>query len=359
MNKKFKDLRSQNYILQVKSSILFKVLSVASSFLLIPLMIHYLGQEKFGVWSTLFSVLTWMTFFDLGLGNGLRNKLAESVAKGHEGDSKSYISSAYSLVGIVSSALFFIFAISAFVAPWQRIFNTTLITSDELSWTVLITSFFVALNFWLSLINAVLNSLQKTSFVVLGQFLFNAVSLVLIYMLVQITDSSLIWLAITYGFSMTIVNLVVNIWFYRVNVNLTPRFLIDFSHISPLLTLGVQFFVIQIAALLIFATDKILITQLLGPEFVTSYDVVFKVFSIITLCHGLIMGPLWSSYTDAYHRLDFLWIKKTLKNQLYIFSLIVFAVSILIFTAKPLIKFWISDEFFVSMPLVISMGDSY
>jgi O-antigen/teichoic acid export membrane protein len=147
MNKKFKDLRSQNYILQVKSSILFKVLSVASSFLLIPLMIHYLGQEKFGVWSTLFSVLTWMTFFDLGLGNGLRNKLAESVAKGHEGDSKSYISSAYSLVGIVSSALFFIFAISAFVAPWQRIFNTTLITSDELSWTVLITSFFVALNF--------------------------------------------------------------------------------------------------------------------------------------------------------------------------------------------------------------------
>ena len=69
-------------------------------------------------------------------------------------------------------------------------------------------------------------------------------------------------------------------------------------------SLGFQFFIIQIAVIVIFTTDKILITQLFGPEYVASYDVVFKLFSIITIAHGILMAPLWSAYSDAYHRND-------------------------------------------------------
>ena len=72
----------------------------------------------------------------------------------------------------------------------------------------------------------------------------------------------------------------------------------------------------------IFTTDKILITQLFGPQHVASYDVVFKLFSVITIVHGILMAPLWSAYSDAYHRNDMEWIKKTIKNQLKIYLLI-------------------------------------
>lgn len=319
-------------------------------------MIYYLGQEQFGVWSTLLSVMTWITFFDLGLGNGLRNKLAESLAKDQADEARSYISSAYSLIGLISLTLFLILATAAFIVPWQKIFNTQLLSAEKLSYAVLITGFFIALNFWLSLINSVLNAMQKTSVVVMGQFLFNALSLILVYVLTKTTDASLLYIATIYGISMIGANAVLSGWFYKGNLSLIPRLSLDFSHVRPLLGLGLQFFVIQIAVLVIFTTDKILITQLFGPEFVTPYDVVFKLFGVITLVYGLITAPLWSSYTDAYHRGDFIWIKEILRKQLLIFGLIILAVIIFILIAKPVIAIWIGGDLVVSMPLVTSVG---
>ena len=356
MTKNVSQARSHNYVRQVKSSVVFKGLAVACSFFSVPLMIHYLGQEQFGVWSTLLSVMTWIAFFDLGLGNGLRNKLAESLAKDRVDEARSYISSAYSLIGLISLTLFLILATAAFIVPWQNVFNTQMLSAEKLSYAVLITSFFIALNFLVSLINSVLNAVQKTSVVVLGQFLFNALSLIFVYVLTKTTDASLLYLATGYGMSLVGVNVLLNGWFYKGNGSLIPILSLDISQARPLLSLGFQFFVIQIAVLVIFSTDKILITQLFGPEFVTPYDVVFKLFGVITLVYGLITAPLWSSYTDAYHRGDIMWIKRVLRKQLLIYGLIILAVILLALVAKPLVLIWIGGDVVVSMPLVASVG---
>ncbi|MDD5056758.1 MAG: MATE family efflux transporter [Sideroxydans sp.] len=356
MTKTVSQERSRNYLRQVKGSAVFKGLAVGCSFLAVPLMIHYLGQEQFGVWSTMLSVLTWITYFDLGLGNGLRNKLAEALAKNQPDEARSYISSAYSLIGLISLTVFVILALAAFIVPWQKVFNTQLLGTETLSYAVLITGFFIALNFWVSLINSVLNAVQKTSFVVMGQFLVSALSLVFVYVLTKTTDASLLYLTTAYGVSMVGANALLSGWFYKGNHSLIPKLSLDFSHVRPLLNLGLQFFAIQIAVLIIYATSKILIAQLYGPEFVTQYEVVFKLFSIITMVYGLVMTPLWSSYTDAYHREDIEWIKWTLKKQFAIFGIIVLAVIVLIAVAKPLIALWVGSEVNVSMMLVISMG---
>ncbi|HUW75521.1 MAG TPA: oligosaccharide flippase family protein [Gallionella sp.] len=356
MTKSVSQARSHNYLRQIKGSVVFKGLAVACSFFSIPLMIHYLGQAQYGVWSTLLSVLTWITFFDLGLGNGLRNKLAESIAKDKYDEVQSYISSAYSLIGVISLTTFLILALAAFTVPWQKVFNTQALGTRELSYAVLITGFFIALNFWVSLINSVLNAVQKTSVVVLGQFLSNALSLMFVYVLTRTTDASLLYLATIYGFSMVGANILLSGWFYKGNPVFIPKLSLDFSHVRPLLGLGLQFFVIQIAVLVIFTTDKLLITQLFGPEFITPYDVVFKLFSVISLAYGLITAPLWSSYTDAYHRGDFIWIKGVLRKQLLIFGVIILAVIFLVLIAKPLIAIWIGGGLVVSMPLVVSVG---
>lgn len=356
MTKTVSQARSHNYLRQVKGSVLFKGLAVACSLFSIPLMIHYLGQVQFGVWSTLLSVMAWITFFDLGLGNGLRNKLAESLAKDQTDKARNYISSAYSLIGLISLALFLLLALAAFIVPWQKVFNTQLLSAEKLSYAVLITGFFIAFNFWLSLINSVLNALQRTSVVVFGQFLCSALSLILVYALTKMTDASLLYLATVYGISMVGANVLLSGWFYKGNRSLIPSLSLDFSHVRPLLSLGMQFFVIQIAVLVIFTTDKILITQFFGPEYVTQYDVAFKLFSIVTLIHGLITAPLWSSYTDAYHRGDFIWIKGILWKQLLIFGLIILAVMFFVLIARPVIAIWIGSDLVVSMPLVVSMG---
>ena len=58
-------------------------LSILIGLLYVPLLLNYLTQEKYGIWLTLTSILGWFSYFDIGLGNGLRNKLAESIALGN------------------------------------------------------------------------------------------------------------------------------------------------------------------------------------------------------------------------------------------------------------------------------------
>lgn len=356
MINKISKRRTENYIGQLKASLIYKALAIIASFLAVPLMISYLGIELFGIWSTILSVMSWIVFFDLGLGNGLRNQIAIAVAENDYSEASRYISSGYTLIGLISFVLLTFVVCFAYVAPLNSIFNTNLIARAELRDVVLVSSFFIFFNFWLSLINQVLNATQKTSAVVFGQFVTNTIALLAVFILFKFTEASLFHMAAAYGISLVASSALLSFWFYRKNYILIPYFLIDTSHLKPLLNLGLQFFVIQIAFLIIFTTDKILITQLFGPGHVAEYDVVFKFFSVITILHSLITAPLWSAYTDAFHRGDFVWIQSALRKQIILFFAVIIAILLMVALARPLIGLWIGNSFPVSMPLVLSLA---
>lgn len=349
--------RSKNYIKQIKGSFIFKGLAIFASFLSIPLMIKYLGVEQYGVWSTLLSIISWIVLFDIGIGNGLRNKISESLAQDNKQETHNYISTAYTIIGAISVILILIFLIASEYIPWQKIFNITSISNQELQSVVNITMIFLFLNFWLSLINQVFNGFQRTSLVVFNQFLSNIFSLLAVFILYTFYESSLIKLAFAYGISLVSSSLILSIWFFKKNREFIPKIKsFGLNYTKSITSLGFKFFIIQIAVIVIFTTDKILITQLFGPEYVASYDVVFKLFSVITILHGILMAPLWSAYSDAYHRGDIEWIKKAIKNQLKIYLLIIIAAILLIFLTKAIITLWIGKEIMIDNMLIIAMA---
>ena len=347
--------RTRNYTRQIKGSAVFKGLAVVASFFTIPLMIRYLGQEQYGIWSTLLSIMSWVVFFDLGIGNGLRNKLAESLAKNQIADAAGYVSSGYTWIGAISLVLFVLVAATSFFVPWQAVFNTQTLSEATLRSAVLIAAFFILLNFWIGLINQVLNAVQKSSWVVFGQFIANVLGLGVVFALTKTSNVSLLYLVTGYGLSMVAASLLLSVGYYRLRRELIPRVSFEKQHLNPLLSLGMQFFTIQLAVLVIFTTDKILITQLFGPQYVTQYDVVFKLFSVITMVHSLITAPLWSAYTDAYHRDDLVWLRATLKKQLMIFVGIALAAIALGLSAKLIIELWIGKDIEVAALLILSM----
>jgi len=348
--------RTRNYFQQIKGSVVYKALAMLASFLAIPLMIQYLGEEQFGVWSTLLTVMSWIVFFDLGVGNGLRNKVAEALAKNDKLEAAQYISSGYSLIGLMALLVWAVVTGVSYFLPWQAIFNTQAISEDTLRLTVQVGVFFVVLNFWIGLICAILGAVQKTSITALGQLISNFVALLFVFLLTKKFDASIIHLAWAYGASLVIANLGLSWWFFHVQPELRPKPSLESWRVRPLLGLGFQFFAIQIAVLIIFTTDKILITQLFGPEYVTQYDIVFKLFSVITFAHTLISAPLWSAYTDAYHRSDFVWIRNMLNKQLKIYFLVTIATLGLIIFARSIINLWIGYEFEVPFSLLMFMG---
>lgn len=348
--------RTSNVWMQVKSGVAFKAVGLATSFITMPIIINYLGKELFGVWTILFSILSWAIFFDLGIGNGLRNKVAISLANNSIKKANLYISSAYTIVGFISlSAIVLIYVIAHFVS-WQHVFNTTKISEDVLRQTFIIMSIFVLSNFWLGLISPLLGSIQKSSYVEIGRFITNLILLAAVLILSKNSVASIKTLAYCYGGALIFGHIMLSCYFFTKRPELIPKFRLSWFSTRPLLSLGFQFFIIQVAGLILFTTDKILITQLFGLEYVTDYEVVFRLFSIIIIFHSMLMMPLWSAYTDAYQKNDVNWLKKTVTKQVKIFLPLVVLVAIMITSSGMLLKMWIGEWLQPSPGVIFWMG---
>ena len=115
--------------------------------------------------------------FDLGVGNGLKNKIAENIALKQMNKAQSYVSTAYGLTGGVLLIMYVVLIVLCINMPMQKVFNTSLISELQLKYSVSALISFVFFGFWLSLINQVYHGLQKSSYVSFGQFLSNFLSL--------------------------------------------------------------------------------------------------------------------------------------------------------------------------------------
>src|SRR5512137_2137737 len=88
--------RGEERSVKAKKNILYAVvikgISIAISLVLVPLTLHYVNPTQYGIWLTLSSIIAWFGFFDIGFGNGLRNKFAEAKAKGDHELARTYVS---------------------------------------------------------------------------------------------------------------------------------------------------------------------------------------------------------------------------------------------------------------------------
>ena len=87
----------------------FKGGNILIGLLIVPMTINYVDSENYGIWLTLSSMVAWMSFFNIGLNNGLKNKLGEALAKGDLLLGKKYVSTTYALLCLIFIPLMFIF----------------------------------------------------------------------------------------------------------------------------------------------------------------------------------------------------------------------------------------------------------
>jgi len=125
--------RSKKIATNVAISFGFKGVDIVSNLLLVPILLNYLGEVKYGVWITVGSSLMWFFFLDAGLGNGLRNKLSEAIAQYNNEVAKSLVSTAYFLLATISIVLFIFFIVLNTLLDWGTIFNINQGLSGELT----------------------------------------------------------------------------------------------------------------------------------------------------------------------------------------------------------------------------------
>ena len=339
------NFKNLNLLKQIKSSFLYKIFAVIFSFVLIRLMVQYLGIEQYGIWSVLLTFINFVLFFDLGITNGIKNKVSISLSNNNKLEAQEYVSTGYIILFILTSFIYIIYYICSFYIDWQSVFNTSIVENDTLRQVVSISLFFILLNFVLSVISALYNATQNASFIVLNQLLTQFISLSLVSILFLFTKENIVYIAISYGISLILSNSLLSIYFYSKHTYLLPKIkLFKIDKIKSILTLGIKFFILQLTIFIILSTDKILITQLLGTSYVTSYDILYKYFSIITITHGIINTPLWSMYTEAYEKNDYIWIEQILKKMVGMMLIYMSISFILYIAADGFIPMWIANN---------------
>jgi O-antigen/teichoic acid export membrane protein len=347
-------LRNKNLVKNISLSFLCKIFSVGISFILIPILISYLNTEQYGIWLTILSILSWISFSDIGLGNGLRNKLVEAYSQMRYKDAKEYIATTYAFLSIIVLVIYVILMIIIPNLNWQKIFNTKLIPNTELiKLSILVTTFFLS-NFVLSLYNQLFYAVQKSSVTGLGQILINSISLInLIILKNSSTSANLIFVSISYGLSLIIPSLVLTYIFFKTYKVIRPSIKdIKINKAKDLLNLGVKFFIIQIAVVVYFSTNNFIITQIKGPAEVGVYDTAFKLFNTITIVFGMLLTPLWSAFTEAYSKGDIDWIRKIIKKlKLLLIPEAIVLVLIVVFS-KLILKLWIGNRIIIPLELI-------
>jgi O-antigen/teichoic acid export membrane protein len=120
--------------------------------------------------------------------------------------------------------------------------------------------------------------------------------------------------------------------------------------------LSLEFFVIQIAVIILFSTDNFIIAQLFNPEDVVPYNVAYNYFSIIITANIIIVGPLWSSFTEAYIKNDIQWIKSTVDRAQKIWYIIPVFLVLMGILSDSFYSMWIGNRVEVSKFLTVSMA---
>lgn len=352
------DQRSVKAKKNILGSVVLKGCSILISFVLVPLTLGYLNPFEYGVWLTLSSVLMWINYFDVGLGNGLRNKLTEALALDDKFLARVYVSTTFFLLTFIIVIIYILFFLAQFWLDWSAILNVSSDAIPNLNSLVSFVFLFFCLSFILKFIG---NIYLATQLPVVNDLLVTGgsiLSLIIIFVLTKTTNGDLAKVAITYSVAPVVVYIIAYpITFYIKYPFLRPSFsFIKLKYIKDLAGLGVQFFIIQIACLVIFSTSNILISNLFGPEQVTPYNIAYKYFLVITMVFGIIMAPIWSAITDAYVKNEHNWIRDAIRKMQYIWSALVVLTVIMVIGSKLIYEIWVGKEVQISYTLSILMG---
>ncbi|HEY5535408.1 MAG TPA: oligosaccharide flippase family protein [Ignavibacteria bacterium] len=339
--------------------IIIKGGSIAVSLLLVPMTLNYVNPTRYGIWITLSSIIAWFSFFDIGFGNGLKNKFAECIAKGQHEIARIYVSTTYAILSIlIILVLLAFFLINPFI-NWTKILNTSSDMAGELSILALIVFVFFCLQFVLQLITTVMTAKQEPAKASLLNLLGSVFSLLIIFVLTKTTSGNLIYLASALGITPILVLAFSSIWFFKFQYrNYSPAIkYVKFSYARNLMSLGIKFFIIQIGAVVFYQTDNIVVTQLFGPKEVTTFNIAYKLFSVLIMFFFIIITPLWSAFTDAYTSSDFQWIIITFKKVKKVWYLLILLTILLLFTSTFIFKLWIGES--IEVPFSLSVALSF
>lgn len=343
----------------IYASILIKGGNIIISLLLVKITIGYTNPIEYGIWLTISSVTSWLSFFDIGMGNGLRNKLTQSISKDDLKLAKKYISSTYAALTVVSLLISLIYiAVNRFI-NWNVFLNIPTSSSRDIDTIVSIVIYSFCIQFIFQLINTILTSIHKPAIANLINTLGQLSVLLLIMLLSETVKGNLKLLVIILTSTPIFILIISSIIFYSTKYkNIRPSFkFVEWAYLKEVFELGGSFFLIQIGSIILFQTSTFIIAKVVGTKAVTEFSISYKLFAIVIMCFSILITPYWSAFTDAQSKEDFGWMRDSINKIRKVWILIsIIIIPILISISDKIYNLWLGEIINIPKLLTISIA---
>lgn len=318
----------------------------------LPLYISYFDNKTaLGVWFTLHTLVGWILSFDIGVGNGLRNKLTIALANKDYESGKSLISSAYSVMGLLTILIAFIVSIICHLINWNSALNIdpSVIDGNTLTNGTFIMFVGVLGCFFFQIVRGQLYALQLSS---VNNFLHMSTNICMVAILFVLPKdgdvaSKFTTLAIAYAIIINLPYTIATIIVHKFSIlkNCSPSLkYISKDATRAVVGLGLTFFVVQLLHMAINVSNEFFITTCFDPKYCVDYQIYFRFFSLLGTLIMLALTPLWSAITKAYAEKRYMWIYKLNKFLTLIAVGAVGIQCLMLLILQPLINLWLRDS---------------
>ena len=341
------DTRSKKMYKNTAAMIGIRGISMILTLISAPIMLHHVDRADYGVLLTLTSIVGWVGYMDIGLGNGLRNKLPEFLANKDFNSAKKIVSSCYATLAVYVAIIIAAFLIISPFVDWLEVLNSP--TSDAKEIRELTNVVFIAfcIQFLLGLLNSILFAYQMPAFQSL--FTFAGQALALIALIIQVfvfNITSVLQIGAVNSIIPPLVLFCGSIGLFRTKLRKIAPSLkyIDLKSVGGILGLGMKFFALQMITIVLFQANSIIIARVVNPEAVVEYNLAFKYVSLLTMIFTIVITPVWSATTDAYIRNDFTWIKKTISFSQKVCIISIIIGILMLFVSKFIYGIWLGKD---------------
>ncbi len=351
--------RHRRALLTGITSITSKLVAIITTFVSVPLTLNYLGPERYGLWMTISSCILMLNFADLGIGNGLLNMIADAHGKDDRLRARKYVSSAFFLLLGMAIILALVFFLAQFWIDWKKAFNlTSAIAIQEALPAVTIFAICFLLSLPCGVAQRIHLGYQDGYINGFWTIAGNVMALLSLFVVIRFRGG-LPWLVLALAGSPLLAAMLNTIILFRRKRRwLMPSWReAEWITARKLMSLGVFFFILQVAGAIAYASDNVVIAHVFNQDAVTHYSIVARMFSVVLLATDPLLTPLWPAYGEAIARQDFKWVHKTFLRSLGVTLALGITMSASLILLGPFVlKIWIGKDFDVTLPLLLGMG---
>lgn len=307
--------RLRRFCLNAGGMLLGKGLGTACSLLAVPLVVTQLGVNGFGMWAVCQTLVVWIQSLDLGLGLGLQNQISHAVTP----DERANAARSAGALQATMLAAATLFIVAALTAIWWwpgllLVFGPDLAASDAALGRALLV--ITALTMAASLLAQTvlrtaagmellgqLSGVQSAGSLI-GLVVLAAGPALALSPLVGIAVIALLPVLAQLGVGLLLLQHPQRQWARPV-----PGW--NGSDWRRLFTIGGWFFLSQIASLVIFQTNVVIVSGQLGVVEAGSFQVTASIFALLVLGQGVVLNALWPAIANAWAAKDRAWIANT------------------------------------------------